>query len=182
MTEKNQVWKAEALDWGKSILIAIVIGLFIKTFIFNTTYVDGNSMNPTLENGDRLVTAKIVYYFSEPAVGDIIVLKAPDRDDADYIKRVLGVAGDKILIKDGLVYRNDELIEEEYIGDAEYTYGEYVEGETIIIPENQVLVVGDNRIKGASKDGRYFGPIDVSLVKSKAVIRYYPFDKFGGLN
>lgn len=182
MTVNSKAWKAEALDWGKSILIAIIIGLFIKTFIFNTTYVDGNSMNPTLINGDRLVTAKIVYYLSEPEVGDIVVLNAPDKDNVDYIKRVMGIAGDNILIKDGVVYRNDKIVDEKYIGDIEYTYGEYFEGETITIPEGQIFVVGDNRIRGASKDGRYFGPVDISLIKSKAVFRYYPFKQFGGLD
>lgn len=181
MTEKKLSWKAEALDWAKSIAIAVAIGLFIKTFIFNTTYVDGKSMNPTLNNGDRLITAKIVYYFGDPEVGDIVVLHAPDRDDADYIKRIVGAPGDEIVIKEGKIYRNGELVVEDYIQEGIHTYGEYVEGETIIVPEDKYFVVGDNRIRGASKDSRYFGAVDKELIMSKAVFRYYPFNNMGSV-
>lgn len=181
MTENKVSWKAEALDWAKSIAIAVAIGLFIKTFIFNTTYVDGHSMNPTLHNGDRLITAKIVYYFGEPEVGDIVVLNAPDRDDADYIKRIIGAPGDEILIQDGKIYRNGTALEEPYIEKDIHTYGEYVEGETIKVPEDKYFVVGDNRVRGASKDSRYFKSVDKELIKSKAVFRYYPFNNMGSV-
>ena len=81
--------KNEAIEWIKSIAIAIVVAIFIKTYIFNSTYVLGNSMHPTLHEKDRLFAVKVSLYFSEPDRGDIIVLEAPDDPNKDYIKRVI---------------------------------------------------------------------------------------------
>ena len=155
MEENNKDVKKEAIEWIKSILLAVIIALFIKSFIFNTTYVLGNSMYPTLHERDRLFANKIPLYFSSPNRGEIIVLKAPDIANKDYIKRVIGVEGDTVAIIDGKVYLNGELLEEDYIEEDVYTevYGEnYWE-----VPEGYVFVLGDNRHEGASKDSRFFG-------------------------
>lgn len=173
--------KAEIIDWVKAIGLAIIIGLFIKTFIFNTTLVDGSSMNTTLNDGDRLFTNKILYFVSEPQKGDIVILKAPDDESKDYIKRVIATAGDTVKIEEGKVYLNGELLVEAYQPDEVYTYGEYFEGETITIAEDEIFVMGDNRLRGASKDSRIFGPIKKDSIKGKANFRYYPFNNMGGL-
>ncbi|MFS8541409.1 MAG: signal peptidase I, partial [Tissierellales bacterium] len=89
---------SEAIEWIKSILLAIIIAVFIKTFLFNTTYVLGNSMYPTLHERDRLFANKIPLYFSGPERGDIVILKAPDDPDKDYIKRVIAIGGDTVAI------------------------------------------------------------------------------------
>ena len=171
--------KNEALEWIKSIGIAVVVAFFIKTFIFNSTYVLGNSMHPTLHEKDRLFATKVSLYFSGPDRGEIIVLEAPDDQNKDYIKRVIGIEGDKIQIKNGKVYLNDELLEEDYIEDDAYTMV-YNNIDTWIVPEGEVFVLGDNRYEGASKDSRYFGSISLDLVKGITGFRYYPFnDGFG---
>lgn len=176
--EKTNKVKKEAIEWIKSILLAIVIAVVIKTFIFNTTYVLGNSMYPTLHERDRLFANKIPLYFSGPDRGDIVVLEAPDAPNKDYIKRVIGIGGDTVAIIDGKVYLNGKILEEDYIEEDSYThvYSEnYWE-----IPEGYVFVLGDNREEGASKDSRYFGCIPLDSIKGIANFRYFPFnDRFG---
>lgn len=144
------------MEWIKSILLAVIIALFIKSFVFNTTYVLGNSMYPTLHERDRLFANKIPLYFSSPNRGEIIVLKAPDIANKDYIKRVIGIeGGDTVAIIDGKVYLNGKLLEEDYIEEDVYT--EVYGGENYWeVPEGHVFVLGDNRHEGASKDSRFF--------------------------
>lgn len=169
------------LDWIKSLVIALLIAFFIKTFIFNTTYVLGNSMYPTLKQKDRLFANKISLYFTTPKRGDIIVLAAPDEEGKDYIKRVIGVGGDKIGIINGKVFLNGEELVEGYIKPDAYTYiynENYWE-----VPEDYVFVLGDNRDRGASKDSRYFGSIPVDSIKGITSFRYFPINKdFGPLS
>lgn len=176
-TEKGKE-KNEALDWVKSIVAAIAIALIIKTFVFNTTYVLGNSMYPTLHERDRLFALKVPLYFDGPEIGDVIVLEAPDSPKKDYIKRVIGVSGDKIQIDDGNVYVNDQLLQEDYIISDAYTHT--YEENIWIVPEGEVFVLGDNREEGASKDSRYFGTISIEKVKGITGFRYFPIDdRFG---
>ena len=155
--------------------MAVVIAFLIKAFIFNTTYVLGNSMYPTLHERDRLFANKIPLYFSGPKRGEIVVLRAPDTNDKDYIKRVIGIEGDTVAIIDGRVYLNGDPLEENYIDVESYTdiYGDnYWE-----VPSNHVFVLGDNRDEGASKDSRFFGPVPVDTIKGITNFRYFPFDE-----
>ncbi len=182
MEEKNneEKTKNEVFEWIKSIGTAIIIAILIKTFVFNTTYVLGNSMYPTLHERDRLFAMKISLYFHGPERGDVVVLSAPDNTDKDYIKRVIGVEGDRVEIIDGKVYVNDVVLIEDYIDGNAFThiYNEsYWE-----VPQGQVFVLGDNREEGASKDSRYFGCVDVDSIKGVTGFRYFPFDnRFGSL-
>ncbi len=169
---------SEAIEWIKSILLAIIIAVFIKTFLFNTTYVLGNSMYPTLHERDRLFANKIPLYFSGPERGDIVILKAPDDPDKDYIKRVIAIGGDTVAIIDGKVYLNGELLKEDYVEENAYTH---VYGQSFWeVPEGFVFVLGDNRRDGASKDSRYFGCVPVKSIKGIVNFRYFPFNnRFG---
>lgn len=181
MRERRYYTPDEGVEWGKSVVIAIIIAFLIKTFIFNSTLVMGSSMEPTLHPSDRLFAEKISIYLKKYDRGDIIVLKAPDEDKKDYIKRIIGLEGDKVEIKDGQVYINNELLLEDYILEDSYThsYGEI----SWLVPEGEVFVLGDNRDDGASKDSRVFGTISVDSIKAVTCFRYYPFDKsFGKIN
>lgn len=176
-SEKNEA-KSEAMEWIKSIATAIVIALLIKTFVFNSTYVIGNSMYPTLLEKDRLLAIKIPLYFSGPSRGEVVVLEAPDSVNKDYIKRVIGLEGDKVEILDGRVYLNGELLIEDYIEEGSYTHT--YTGDYWIVPEGEVFVLGDNREEFASKDSRYFGCVPIDSVKGITGFRYFPFDnRFG---
>ncbi len=179
--EKKQESQNEIIEWIKSIVLAVILAIIIKTFIFNTTYVLGNSMYPTLYERDRLFTNKISMYFSKVKRGDIIVLKAPDAPDRDYIKRVIGVGGDVVEINDGKVFLNGKVLKENYLEDGVYTHiydQNYWE-----IPKGYVFVLGDNRHEGASKDSRFFGCVPEESIKGIANFRYFPFNnRFGKLN
>jgi signal peptidase I len=172
--------RSEVGEWIRSIVIAIAIAVLVKTFVFNTTYVLGNSMYPTLHEKDRLFAMKVSLYFHGPARGDIVVLEAPDSPGKDYIKRVIGISGDVVLIENGEVYVNGELLEESYLTGEHYTH--IYDDSIWVVPEGEVFVLGDNRAEGASKDSRYFGTIPVSKLKGITGFRYYPIDdRFGKL-
>ncbi|WDV44558.1 signal peptidase I [Clostridiaceae bacterium M8S5] len=178
MNNKREV-KKEIKEWIRSIVVAVVVAFIIKMFLFDTTYVVGSSMFPTLHNKDRLFTNKIGYLLTEPKQGDIVVIKAPDDPNKDYIKRVVGIEGDKVEIIDGHVYVNGELYVENYTESDIRTEGSL----EIKVPDGEIFVLGDNRHMGASKDSRYFGTVKVDAVKGKAVFRYFPFDgRFGVLD
>lgn len=177
----NKESSGEVIEWIKSIAIAIVVAVLIKTFIFNSTYVLGNSMHPTLHEKDRLFAMKVSLYFSGPSRGDVVVISAPDDTNKDYIKRVVGLAGDKIEIVDGKVYLNGKILNEDYIDEGAYT--QTYEEDTWEVEDGKVFVLGDNRADGASKDSRIFGTVPVDSIKGVTGFRYFPLgDGFGKIN
>lgn len=171
--EKKQALKG----FVKDILVAVTIALAITVF-FKPVVVKGSSMKPTLTDSNYLILSKASYWNESPERGDIIVFKAKTRDDRSgkkrFIKRVIGVCGDKILIKNGKLYVNDRLQKEEYIG-GQKTCG-YV---NLVVPEKKIFCLGDNR--GNSTDSRDIGCVSVKAIEGKALIRLYPFNKVGGL-
>lgn len=173
--------KNEILEWIKTIGLAIILAVFIKAFIFNTAYVVGYSMYPTLEPKDRLISSKIPLYLGEAERFDIVVLEAPDEPGKDYIKRVIGLAGDKVEIIKGDVYINGELLDENYTEEGVET-GSLNEGGWLVA-KDELFVLGDNRRENASKDSRYFGTIKSENIKGIVNFRYFPINKsFGRLN
>lgn len=173
--------KSDIMDWIKSIALAMIIAVFIKTFLFNSTYVLGNSMYPTLHEKDRLFSVKVSLIFKGPERGDIVIIKAPDSEKKDYIKRVIGVEGDLVEILEGRVYLNKKLLEEEYIEEGSYTH--IYNTNTWTVPKGEIFVLGDNREKDASKDSRSFGTVTVKSVKGITGFRYFPLnDNFGSLD
>ncbi len=170
----------ELLDWIKSIAVAIVLALIIKNFLFYSTLVRGESMEPTLKNEDRLFSNKIPLYFSGLDYGDVISFKAPNGESKHYVKRVIGLEGDTIEIRDGRVYRNGQELNEDYI--AEDSYTDIYNDSSWTVEKDRVFVLGDNRLPYASDDSRSFGTIDIKTVDGITNFRYYPFNKgFGRL-
>lgn len=177
MGEKNN--QDTIKEWVQVVFIAIVLAVIVKTFIFNTTLVIGESMYPTLYERDRLFVSKISPITEGYNRGDVVVLKAPDEFHKNYIKRIIGVSGDKVEIKEGKVYLNGELLKENYIEKDIYTHT-YQEDEWKV-PEGYVFVLGDNRQEWASKDSRFFGCVPEKILKGKVNFRYYPFNYMGKL-
>lgn len=164
--------KNEMREWIVSAGIAIILALIIKFFLFEFVLVDGDSMYPTLNDNDRLVVGKIQYFFHEPEFGDIVILNYDK--NTEFVKRVIGKAGDSIKIKDSIVYLNGDALDEPYINDEEYS-----EFKQVVVPTGTYFVMGDNR--NHSKDSRF---IDVGFVKEedivgKVVFRIYPFNNMG---
>jgi signal peptidase I len=161
----------------ETVVIALVIAIVLYMFIMTPHAVLGNSMYPTYKNGEYLMANKLVYRFGEPRRGDVIIFKYSDTQD--FIKRVIGIPGDSIMVKDGKVYVNgNQLDESAYLEETVYTSsGDYLaEGETIAIGDNEYFVLGDNRPH--SSDSRTFGPISVDQIKGKAWIVYLPLSEF----
>ena len=178
--EKRKYLVSEMKDWARSIIIALIVASLIKMFLFNTTYVLGNSMYPTLHEKDRLIANVVGLYFKEPERGDIVLLDAPDVARKKYVKRVVAVAGDLIEIIDGRVYLNKELLVEDYIMEGSYT-GTYNKN-SWKVKEGEVFVLGDNREDGASKDSRFFGCVSIDSIRGVTNFRFFPLSRAGKLN
>lgn len=162
---KNNEW----VEWLQSIVIALLLAFLLRMFVFDVVMVEGSSMHPTLESGDRLIVFKLGYRFRLPEHGDIVVFRNPDNPRVNYIKRVIGVEGDRVEIKDGKVYVNGKALVEPYI--AEPTLGEYPE---TVVPEGTIFVMGDNRNFSRDSRNSQVGFIPLENVVGKAKIRIWP--------
>ncbi len=162
---------AEIKDWVVSILIAVVLAFFIRYFIVELYMVEGPSMRPTLVNSERLVVNKFIYRFKTPEKGDVLVFRYPKDPSRDFIKRVIGVAGDTIEIKEGRVFLNGQLLNEGYI--LEKTRGSYP---LSTVPAGTIFVMGDNRNNSEDSRFRDVGFVPLEMIKGKAVMIFWPFD------
>lgn len=161
----------------ETVVVALVLAVVLYLFIMTPHEVVGNSMHPTYKNGEYLMANKITYKVAEPQRGDVVIFKYSDTQD--FIKRVIGIPGDSVMIKDGDYYINGEkLNESDYLSDSVITNGgAYIhEGQSITVPDGQYFVSGDNRPN--SSDSREFGPIAKERIKGKAWIVYFPFSEF----
>ena len=136
-------------------------------------------MEPNFHNGDYILTEKVSYKFRDPKRGEVIVFKAPNRPDADYIKRVIGLPNEKIKVIAGTIYVDQKKLDETYEPITFETYsGKFLkENEEFTIPNGKYFVLGDNR--SHSSDSREFGPIEKSSIVGRAIIRYWPLPQFG---
>jgi len=168
------------LDFLETIAVSLIIFFFLNHFVFQPHEVNGLSMYPTLHDKDRLLTSKFSYRFGKPAYGDIVVFKAPGHEEYDYIKRIIGLAGDKIKLADGKVFRNGtELDEKLYLNSSVQTNGErYLRNnEETTVPNDTIFVMGDNR--NNSSDSRDFGPVPNNNIVGKAWVMYWPLNSIG---
>lgn len=167
----------EILDWSVHIIIAIVIALLITNFVFQRTVVYKKSMQPTLYEKDNLLVEKISPRIGNLKRGDIITIYAPERVEergSTIIKRIVGIEGDFVEIKDGKVYLNGEVFKEDYInGNYTQASGKYV---SVYVKKGEVYALGDNR-SIEILDSREMGPIPIEKVTGKAVCRLYPVNK-----
>jgi signal peptidase I len=190
-----------SVDSPKSLVAELVevailaLGLyFVITFAVQTVHVLGLSMYPTLDNNDYLIATKIDYRFRDPHRGDIIIMRDPYDSSKDFIKRVIALPGDQLLIQRGHVYINGRLLDEPYIRQDEpwtvnsdwpsATVPGCTAGQACTIPPHQYFVMGDNR--NASSDSRIFGWVDRNRIEARAWLRIWPFsalglvDRYGG--
>ncbi|MGI5997238.1 MAG: signal peptidase I [Lutispora sp.] len=166
--------KKEIISWIKLIATAFIIAFVLKTFIFQIAYVKGPSMEPTLYEGQILIVSKLNYRIGAPKRGDIVVL-SDNLEHKDLIKRVIGLPGEKIDIRDGFVYINGELLEEKYISVPTYEYG--FEGSKV--PEDKYFVLGDNRPESRDSRSGSLGFVERENIMGKAVFRLWPLNKIG---
>lgn len=162
----------------KSAALVFAAVFFIRSYIVQTNIVEGSSMNPTLNSGNYIVTDELSYRFSAPQRGEIIIFK--NRQDiyqsygGNFVKRIIGMPGEKAMVKKGQVYINDKLLDEPYLLKGTITIPGHVmrEGKTIIIPQGQYAVMGDNR--EFSSDSREWGPISRNDIVGEVTLVYWP--------
>lgn len=155
--------------WIRDLLISGVVSVLIITFLYQPVRVEGTSMLPRLEDHDRLFINKFVYHIESIQRGDIVVFHYPRDPEKSYIKRVVGLPGDRIWIEDGHVWLNGSELAEGYVPDR------YRDGRSMpemVVPEDSYFVMGDHR--SISSDSREFGPVERDLIYGKAVFVYWP--------
>jgi signal peptidase I len=162
--------------WVRDLVVSLAISAFIIIFLYQPVKVEGTSMMPSLDDQERIFVNKFVYRLEAIQRGDIVVFRYPRDPSKSYIKRVIGVAGDRIRIEGGQVYLNDEPLDEDYVPAAYADQRSYPE---TVVPPNSYFVLGDHRTM--SNDSRDFGPVRESFIYGKAVFGYWPVDKLGRL-
>lgn len=181
-TESNSPQNVENpwVEAVKTIGLSVVLAFGIRAFVAEARYIPSGSMEPTLLINDRLIVDKLSYKFQSPQRGDIVVfdptetLQKQNFHDA-FIKRVIGLPGDKVEVKGGRVYINDKPLREKYIADEpNYQYG------PVNVPESEYLVLGDNR--NNSYDSHYWGFVPRDKVIGRAVVRFWPPNRVGELS
>lgn len=153
--------------------------VIVYLFLMQPHQVKGSSMFPTFKDGEYVLTDKVTYKRRAPQYGDVVVFRAPINENFDFIKRVIAVPGDRIMIQGGKMYINDKELDEFYLP-PEFTTsaGQFLrEGEPYVIPEGSIFAVGDNR--GHSSDSRDWGPVPYQNIVGRAFFRYWPTDKMG---
>ena len=167
-SKKQNEW----LEWGKAIIIAVILAFLLRTFVFATSIVEGESMHPALEDGERIVFNKLIYIVSEPARGDIIIIQHPHKN---YVKRIIGLPNETIEMRDHTLFIDGVQQESTYVDE----YSELLTGNfgPIKIPEDSYFVMGDNR--AISKDSRNgLGFIDRSDIIGRSEFIIYPFSEW----
>ena len=179
-------------EYVEPILIAVLIALFVRTFVVQAFRIPSSSMEPTLLVGDYLLVNKFIYgiripytdtkflQFKKPQRGDVIVFIFPLDPSKDFIKRVIGTEGEKVQIIDKRIYINDRLIDDpwghfENIGSVEYRRSIENFG-PVVVPEDSLFVMGDNR--NNSEDSRFWGFLRVNAVLGKAFILYFSWNGY----
>jgi len=172
------------LEFVQSIVLALSVFVLVYLFLVQPNEVKGLSMFPTLNDKEYLLTDKLSYQLGTPKRGDIIVFKAPETESCasegcEYIKRIIGLPGDKVMVQANQVFVNGSLLNNSFLPRDYVTEpGSYLqEGIEVVVPEGHYLPMGDNR--SHSRDGREFGTIKRSLIIGKAFFRYWPVSVVG---
>jgi signal peptidase I len=160
--------------WLRDLIISLAISCFIIIFLYQPVKVEGTSMMPSLEDQERIFVNKFVYRLEAIQRGDIVVFRYPRDPSKSFIKRVIGLAGDRIQIDAGRVYVNGHLLDEDYVPRAYEDLRSYPE---VMVPPDCYFVLGDHR--SLSNDSRDFGPVNQTYIYGKAVFGYWPVDKMG---
>ena len=165
------------LEWIRDIVIAVIIAAIILAF-FKPIIVQQESMQPNFYSGDYLITSRKAYrLFGQPERGDVIVFKSHLYDEKgkqkNLIKRIIGLPGDTVEIKNGDVYINGELLQEEYVAEQ----GLSGEMEAVTVPEGRLFVMGDNRRVSQDSRSPEVGTIEMDSIVGKVVLRLYPFNQ-----
>lgn len=171
MTERGDRMKSEIMSWIKCILLAVLLAVFVSECLIVNSRIPSGSMENTIMTGDKLIALRTSYWFNNPERGDIVVFEYPDDPEELFIKRVIGLPGEKVEIIDGKVYINDkeEPLQEDYIKEEmDGSFGPYY------VPQGSYFMMGDNR--NDSLDSRFWNDkyVKKDAILGKAKLQYYP--------
>lgn len=159
-----------------TVALAFALALILRACIVEAREIPSGSMLPTIHEGDRVLVNKIVYHMRQPERGEIIVFDPPVQSDYDFVKRVIGLPGDTVEIKNEQVFINGVALEEDYVAEApDYAYG------PVKVPEGALFVMGDNR--NSSYDSHLWETwLPLDNLKGEAFVRYWPPDRLGKID
>jgi len=161
------------------VVVLAVILYFGISFAVQAVHVEGLSMFATLDDNDYLIANKIDYRLHAPQRGDIIILRPPTDNSKDFIKRIIALPGERLLISDGIVYINGHKLDEPYLPEAWVTLNNLYGPDGMVVPPNEYFVMGDNRNR--SQDSRTFGFIGRDRIDGRAWFRIWPLNHFGNI-
>jgi signal peptidase I len=173
----HQLLRHEIRVWTRDLLIAIGLALVIIVFLYQPVKVEGTSMAPLLSDQERIFINKFVYRFESIHRGDVVVFWYPLDRSKSFIKRVIGLPGESVEIRRGVLYLNGQLVPEPYVPPR---YTDVTDYGPVKVPQGSYFVMGDHRI--SSNDSRVFGPVASQFIYGRAVFAYWPVDHFGSLS
>lgn len=169
--------RRELRGWGRDLLLALGLAMVIIVFLYQPVKVEGTSMAPLLTDQERIFINKFVYRFEPIERGDVVVFWYPLDHSKSFIKRVIGLPGEMVEIRQGRVYVDGQRLEEPYVpprySDAS-TYG------PVRVPSGEYFLMGDHRT--SSNDSRVFGSVPSRYIYGKAVFAYWPMNRFGSIS
>jgi signal peptidase I len=168
--------RREIRVWTRDLLIAIGLALIIIVFLYQPVKVEGTSMAPLLSDQERIFINKFVYRFEPIQRGDVVVFWYPLDGSKSFIKRVVGLPGETVEIRQGRVYINGKVVPEPYVPPQYEDFSDFGPKD---VPADQYFVMGDHRI--SSNDSRVFGTVGRQFIYGRAVFAYWPVDHFGSL-
>jgi signal peptidase I len=166
----------EVRVWTRDLLIAIGLALVIIVFLYQPVKVEGTSMAPLLSDQERIFINKFVYRFASIERGDVVVFWYPLDRSKSFIKRVIGLPGDTLEMRQGTLYVNGKMVPEPYVP---LRYADFSNFGPVTVPKDSYFVMGDHRI--SSNDSRVFGAVENKFIYGRAVFAYWPVDHFGSL-
>lgn len=175
--EKEFSLKREIISTVLYLLLVVALTFLFVQFVAQRTHVNGDSMNMTLEDGDNLIVDKISYRFKDPERFDIIVFPYEYKENTYYIKRIIGMPGETVQVKDGMIYIDGEMLSEGYGKETMQYAG--VAADPVELGENEYFVLGDNRNNSSDSRDPSVGNVDGDQIIGKAFVRIWPLDKIG---
>lgn len=167
----------EIRSWTRDIFFAALTAILIVVFIVQPVKVEGTSMQPRLLDQERIFVNKFIYHFSNIGRGDIVVFWYPKDPTKSFIKRVVGLPGENVEVRSGVVFINGKPLPEQYVTAEYFDYASYPPQ---TVPPGSYYVLGDHR--NSSNDSRHWGTVPSENVFGKAVFRYWPVSKLGLIN